>query len=427
MKNLGRIDWIAIGMIVLLAGLYAWTMMDVPFHPDESTQIFMSQDLSSLFLRPRELAWDGELPLANEERIRAIDAPLAKYFIGAVRGIFSIPALKSDWDWSQSWQENSAQGALPSRQQLVFARAGLTAALPFCLWFFYRALKAIFPGITSLTGTLLLGLNPLLLLHGRRAMSEALLLLGICLFLWMATREKRNPWLIGLVLGLAIGAKHSAVGLLPAGILAAAFVPELGQNLKKAAGNLLKFSLILVTSLLLLNPFYWSRPLDALQAGLEARFQLAEEQREDYLGSEGGAATTLSGLILNLYYTEPQTEEVGNYLAFTRADKQDYLSVGLHTWGRDRFSGSILFTFSLAGLILVGRNYSNRTLREKENILILVLATLGMGTFSALLIPWQRYAVAVLPFVICWIAAGFEPFLLALKKLSTGKGSNPTP
>lgn len=416
MKKLGRNDWIAIGMILLLAVLYGWTMMDIPFHPDESTQIYMSQDLFTLFRRPQDLAWDGDPALTDEERIRAIDAPLAKYAIGAVRAIFAIPALESDWDWSLSWEENRSRGALPSREQLFAARAALTATLPVALWFFYRALQTILPGIGSLAGTLLLGLNPLLLLHGRRAMSEGLLLLGICFFFWAVTREKRNPWLIGISLSLVIGAKHSGIGLLPAGILAVVLIPELKQNLKDAAGNLLKMALVLFTSLLLLNPFYWSRPLDAIRTGLEARFELSDAQREDHLDTvKSGAGTTASGLILNLYYTEPQTEETGNYLAYTREYKQNYLSFRLHSWGRNRVSGTILFTLSLGGLVLAGLNYAKKPPKQKENILLLVLATLGMGLFSAFLIPWQRYALAVLPLTVSWIAAGLEPFLMVLE------------
>ncbi len=421
-------DWTAIALIIVLAVFYAWTLMDIPFHPDESTHLYMSKDLSSYFQNPLELAWDGDLPPGEEERIRAIDAPLANYLIGVVRGIFSVPALEADWDWRLSWEENQAAGATPSREQLLFARAALTAVLPFCLWFFYRALSKNLSGTGTLVGTLLLGLHPLLFLHGRRAMSEALLLLGICFFLWAATRDQRNPWLIGFSLGLAVGAKHSAIALLPAGILSVILIPGLTQNLKKAGGGLLKLSLVLFITTLLLNPFYWKRPLSSLQAGLKARFELTAEQREDYLGPDaGGLKITIPGLILNIYYLDLQTEEAGNYLSRTNQAKQEYLANGLFNWGRDKISSALLFTFSLAGLGLGAWNYKKRTPQDKERILIVGLATLGMSIFSALLVPWQRYAVAVLPFAVYWIAAGMEPFLLALEKIWLGKPSQPTP
>jgi hypothetical protein len=44
-----------------------------------------------------------------------------------------------------------------------------------------------------------------------------------------------------------------------------------------------------------------------------------------------------------------------------------------------------------------------------------------MGVFSALLLPWQRYAVAILPFVISWIAFGLEPILRAVQDIWTAK------
>ena len=421
MDKLHRFDWVAIGMIILLAVLYGWTMLDVPFHPDESTQIYMSQDLSRSFTDPLELAWDGKMPLGDEDRIRAIDAPLAKITIGIMRTIFSIPALESDWNWSLNWEENRDQGALPSREQLLFARAALTACLPISLWFFYQALQTLLSKPGSLIGTLLLGLNPLLLLHGRRAMSEGLLLLGICFFFWAVTRTKRNPWLIGLSLGLTIAAKHSGVGLLPAGILAVVLIPDLREHLNLAARNIVKLLLVLFSILLLLNPFYWRQPLAALQAGIQARFQLASEQREDHLDPDnGGFAASASSLILNLYYTDPQTEEVGNYLANTSAAKQDYLSLGIHTWSRDMVSTAVLITFSLAGLLYFGWKFGERSPQEKENILLLALSTLGMGAFTIYLIPWQRYAIAVLPFAVSWIVAGLEPFFLVLERKIAG-------
>ena len=412
-----RVDWATMGMILLLTVLYAWTLPAVPFHPDESTHIFMSKDISQ---NPLTLSWEGALPLGAEERIRAIDAPLAKYLIGAVRETFSIPPLKADWNWSLSWEENLTAGALPSNRQLIFARLTMVLLLPFSLWLYYLALKKILPAIPSLIAVLLLGLNPLLLLHTRRAMSEGPLLFGTALFLWAATRDKRNPWLIGLAAGIAVAAKHSALALVPAAVLAVVFLPGESPSFKKATFNTLKTSLVLFLTILLLNPFYWKRPLDALNAGSRARFNLAREQQEDYLGRfdlEGPQLrTTIPGLILNTFLTEPQTEEVGNYLSETEESREKYLANPIHNWGRDIISGSILAALSLIGVGLAFWRFPAKKSAEKNNLLIFALATLCMGVFTAFLLPWQRYVVALLPFIFSWVGVALVPIFKAGKE-----------
>lgn len=413
------VDWVTLGVILLLTVLYISSLSDVPFHPDESTHIYMSKDIS---INPLELAWDGTLPLSDEARIRAIDAPLTKYMIGSIRGIFSIPPLAADWNWSLDWEENQAAGALPTDRQLIYSRIAMVLLLPISLWLYFLALKKILPAIPSLTAVLLLGMNPLLLLHGRRAMSESGLILGITLFLWAVTRNKRNPWLIGLAIGIAVNAKHSALGLIPAALVATIFLPEGLPGFKKAGLNLFKTSLILIASVVLLNPFYWKNPLGAFEAGSRARFSLTEEQQADYLGriglNEKPLKTTIPGLILNTYITVPQTEEVGNYLEATRESKLAYLSNPFHNWGRDLISGSVMAALTLIGFVITIRRYPDKTSEEKNHLLILALATVGMGIFIIFLLPWQRYAVAVLPFTFSWAAAGLQPILKTWRKSS---------
>lgn len=411
-----RIDWGALGVIVILSVLYAWTMKDIPFHPDESTHIYMSKDFVSLFSDPLVLSWEGDPLLSDEERIRAIDAPLAKYIIGGIRELFSIPVLAADWDWSLSWEENRSAGALPSKNQLISARAAITVFLPISLWLYYLAFKKVLPGITALVAVSLLGLNPLFLLHGRRAMSEGILMMGIALFLWTVTRERRNPWLIGLALGICINAKHSTLGLLPAAYLAVILLPGLPLDLKKAGVNILKTSLVIILTFLLLNPFYWKDPLTALKTGVEARFNLAGEQQEDHLAQSGKLKKTIPGLVLNLYFSPVQTEEVGNYQSETQDTSDRYLSSPFHNLGRSILGGSILLTLTLAGIGRVFLKYTNNDPNERNRFLVIAIGTLGICGFTIFLLPWQRYVMPLLPFIYGWIGAGLAPFLQAKAK-----------
>ncbi len=413
-------DWTALGAIILLTIFYGWTLADVPFHPDESTQIYMSADLSTLLRNPLALSWDGSSTLDGEERIRAIDAPLAKYLIGAARAALSVPPLESDWDWAASWEENAADGALPSPRQLLISRAAITALLPLALGLYYLSLRENLPGIPALLGVLLLGLNPLVLLHGRRAMSEGVLIFGLAFFLWAATRAKRDPWLIGLALAVALNAKHTAVALLPAGLYAACLIPGGKISLKKITSRILKFSLPILVVSALLNPFYWRQPLQAFQTGLDARFRLARQQEIDHFG--GPEQDRLSflqqrviALIANTFYMDPQTEEVGNYLAETRQSRESYLSKPIHTWGRGLIGGAISLALVLSGAVLTLRKIREQPRRQRENILVWLLSSLGLVLILLLPLPWQRYVVPLLPLSVYWLLSLLDPPLRALK------------
>ena len=412
MRRMHREDWIAVGVILLLAVLYVATLPNVPFHPDESTHIYMSRDISQ---NPLKLAWDGELPLSGEDRLRAIDAPLARTLIGLTREVLSVPPLKSDWNWSLSWDENLSAGALPSTRQLLVSRSVMVLLLLISLWLFYLAFKRILPGPLALLSVILLGSQPLFLLHGRRAMSEGPLVFGIALFLWAVTREKRNPWLVGLSLAIAINAKHSALGLVPAALLALVFLPEGFTGLKLGATNTLKAVTVILAAFLLLNPFYWKHPLIAFDAGAKTRFALAEDQREDYLGDRQILKTTIPGLVMNIYITPPQTEEVGNYLAETADMKERYLANPIHHWGRNLITGSILASLTLTGLVVAFWKFSTKELEAKITLLVLALATGGLGLFTILLLPWQRYVLPLLPFIACWIGFGLTPIFKAVR------------
>lgn len=412
-KDLDWKDWVALGVIALLSGVYFAGLSSVPFHPDEATQIFMSKDASLYVRGPGELSWEGNLPLTAEERYRAIDAPLARYLIGAARGLTSTTGLALDWDWTASWSENTAAGSLPSQRQLVVARSALTLPLLVGLLFYYLAVKKTLPGIIAIFSLLLLGLHPLILLHGRRAMSEGALVLGAALFLWTALQEKPNPWLIGLALGLALNAKHTAVGFLPAGLIAVSFLPGQKNSLKMIAGRIARFLLGTALMFAILNPFYWKHPIQAFQTGLQTRITLAYRQRADHgeiLGlEEVSLPVRAAAMLSHTYLSSPQTAEVGNYLAETQQSREEYLRNPLHSWSQGWIVGTALLILSLAGLVISLWGWKRLPDLLRKRRLIWILAS--GGTFLAVLLPlpWQRYIIAYLPLAVYWAAAGLEP------------------
>ena len=90
-------------IILALSLAYLGGLASVPFHPDESTQIFMSADIDTLFSNPPDLFWSAAKTQDVRQTYHELDAPLARYLIGFGRKIAGLPALPVDWDWSKSW------------------------------------------------------------------------------------------------------------------------------------------------------------------------------------------------------------------------------------------------------------------------------------------------------------------------------------
>ncbi|MFH1633237.1 MAG: hypothetical protein ABIG63_04395 [Chloroflexota bacterium] len=98
MKRFLQTDWPFVILLIPLTIFYLWGLRFVPFHPDESTQLYMSSDFESLFSNPASLFWDPDREDDPRQRYRELDAPLTKYILGLGRVIAGQPALPVDWD-----------------------------------------------------------------------------------------------------------------------------------------------------------------------------------------------------------------------------------------------------------------------------------------------------------------------------------------
>ena len=128
--------WLQAGLAAawaLFAVFALWGVPGVPFHPDESTYLYMSRDFDSLFRQgdPAAVTWRAANQPQDVIRYRLLDGALAHYLpgLGRLLGGYSL-ALPHDWDWSASWAGNATLGALPDAGLLNAARwpaATLTA------------------------------------------------------------------------------------------------------------------------------------------------------------------------------------------------------------------------------------------------------------------------------------------------------------
>lgn len=386
----------------------------VPFHPDESTYIYMSSDFERSIQDAFSLAWHPERELDAQTRYRLIDAPLARYLIGVARWLFNAPALPSDWDWGKTWEENRVAGALPPAELLNLARFTLTALLPVSLLLVYLVLSKVVHPLSSALALVLLGSHALILLHARRSMAEGALLFGILLTLWSFNWIGKHPCLAGLATAVAFNAKHSALALLLVGIFALCYMTRKAKS--KAFQYIENVGAYLIAFLVLtlfLNPVYWSHPFQGALATLEARRELLTRQTQatsSYVpeGVINRMDKRLFVLIANLFIQPPSYYEVGNYAADLQTQIEEYQSHPYNRLCRNLVCGGASFALSTFGFLLAAR----KVLFEKKpsELLWLLLSTIAMAAFLLVTVPlpWQRYSLPMVPFAVVWTVYGVD-------------------
>ena len=426
----------AVFLVFYLSGLPA-----VPFHPDESSQISLSGDFAALFLQRdwASLAWTPGQPLTPQMQLRLLDAPLTRYFIGLsgwLRGL-STADLNTDWVWWQTWDENAAAGHLPPPALLLASRvpAAVLSALAVGLmfWIVYEARG---PGL-GLAAALLLGLNPLVLLHGRRAMAEGALLFFSLLAVWgmvrlaQAAGEPRNtaPKLallalgVGGLVGLAASSKQSAAGLLPAAAAALAL-----PLLRPSASRALRFSLARLLAAWLglglgcglafwaVNPVLYRDPVNGLRAMIAARADLLQQQT---VAQSSGAPQTLTpdpwsrlqAALSQIYLSRPAVWDVPFYLEQLSPQAESYFAQPVERLTAWPGWGVLLAGLGVVGLLASGvRLWHDRLGPATRAEQTLWWWMLGVWAVVLLTTPfdWQRYFMLLVPPACLLAALGIE-------------------
>ena len=388
----------------------------VPFHPDESTNLFMSKDLDLLIQSPSELLWK---PLKNSDvrqTYRELDAPLSRYLIGIGRWIKGLPALPVDWNWSETWKANDQAGALPRSDLLNTGRFAVAALFPCSLVLLYFSASKIGGRFLSWTTILLLSGNALVLLHTRRAMMESGLLFNIILFLFVLLQFKSKPWLSAIPAALAFSSKQTAGVLALIGV-AAIILLYINKEIliKTALFYLGLYAGIFLIIVILLNPYLWSNPLLAARDAVAARQYLLQRQISDIQSASpemslNNPLKRFGAIIVQLFLTKPAVADISNYLVETNSAELVYFSNPINSLFRDFFGGSILLILSMLGFILGLRQMYRRTGQSRAKIGLIWFAGLVqfIGLGLAVSLPFQRYCLPMVPFSCLWIAYGLE-------------------
>ena len=113
-------------------------------------------------------------------------------------------------------------------------------------------------------------------------------------------------------------------------------------------------------------------------------------------------------LAAQLYVLPPSFADVGNYLADTAAAEAAYLSNPAHHLLRGVAGGGLLLILTVFGLIAAALRLGREPPATRRALALLLLATLLQTAFFLLStpLPWQRYAVPLVPFASLWAGYG---------------------
>lgn len=426
-----RSSWISLALAVGFSLVYLSGLSAVPFHPDESTWLVMSRDFEVLFVR-RDLAaftWHPALPIEWTEEYRLLNAPVPKYLMGLSRWLAGYPEaqLNGDWDWSESWEANVAEGHLPAPGLLLAGRwpgallAGLTPLLLFWIG------REVSHTRIALIGALLLGLNALALLHGRRAMAEGVALFFNTLAIWSCARLMRitsSPWrlsvLTGLAFGLSVASKQTGVLVLPVGWLACAW----GRAWRTALLGIIGLTLVTALTFFALNPVLYARPLVVAQAMLTARAevtqQVVETTRAYYPGVVlGGFVDRVRTLLLEVFLRPPAIADVPNYTLELAQATEAYLATPWHTLLRGPLAGALMAGLAAAGGVGLSLRFIRRQAQPGDIFLAVWLGSAVSLNLFFFPLDWQRHYLPLVPPVCLLVAHGLVMFTQLPRRAET--------
>lgn len=404
----------------LLIFLYYSGINAVPFHPDESTYIFMATDFENFLHAPEDLTYRADSLDAMRQRYRLIDTPLTRYLIGFGLAITGQEPLRVDWDWSRTWRDNELAGALPDQQTLIISRLSVSAVFGLTLLLAYQTSQQLHGRLAGAIAMLLLGLNALVLLHTRRAMAESATIFTIYLLLWLIPKGGKFPLFLGLAAGLALCAKQSTLPTIAVAALSVVSLPAdvTANRRKKRLFNLGIFSFTLSVVYLALNPVFWPDLPRTILLSLELRQDLLLNQVNDW-GNFSILSKPILSLVLfinNLFYNPPAFAEATNYLQATAAAEIAYQRITHQVLFRNLTAGSVMLALFSLGVYINARHYHQQRSDKRKIIFLYLTGTIFQSFFILffLPIPWQRYVFPVLPYVILWTASAISTMLTLL-------------
>lgn len=427
----GWIDavWLACLALYILAGT------DIaPFHGDESTLMFMGRDFHALFV-DRELAealYDETRSEGHDEqRLRLMNGSVSKTVYGWLAWQNGIGAddLNGQWRWLRGYDFNRAAGNLPDEQALGAARLASAAQLALALGLLFLFARSTLNRPSAYLASAMFTLHPNVLINGRRAMMEGSHLLGLMLVLlagvWLL--QERRWWsyaLLGVCMGFAVAAKHpNAIICLIVfatlfGLLQRRQWREQSWNWAAQGRLSLAFAATLIVALLtflLLNPPWWSAPLELPQAIASMRANLLASQVEVF-GGYNSFWERILGFFRFVFAAEHQYFEVARWAdyAVITAQIETYAASGLAgiQLGASNLTGALCLLLALFGGAQLAR--ASAIAGEKRLLLLVWFIASALATLLLTPLPWARYYLPLAPAVILLVSYAFVVLASAL-------------
>lgn len=414
LPNVIDLVWLGALAIYVLSGA---TM--VPFHGDESTQIFMGRDYYTLFLDGdfSKVLYDSagsDSPI--EQHLRTVNGTISKTVYGwlAAMNGFKAAEINGPWNWDYDYDANRSGGSIPAAELLRQARLASSLQLAAAVGLFFAVCRLCISRPVAYLASALLAFHPTVLINGRRAMMEGSHVLGMMLVLLAAVwlMRERKWWqylLLGACSGLAIATKHPNAFVVALVFLACGswFFFELAgevrtslEDLIKPALGILAAAVVTILVFLILNPAWWRTPLLTASGVLTERMALLERQTERY-GSYESTIDRAVGFWRHVFMGETQFFEEERWAEYDEIGVQirDYEASG---WAGARIGGSVTggllsLALSIGGILLLARD------REIDPGIRWLLLVWGGGialvTLAVTPLSWTRYYLPLLPAV----------------------------
>lgn len=379
----------------------------IPFHPDEATQIYTSEDVLLFFSHTSDLFFSDTTQTNLRQHYRLIDAPLTHTSIGLVRLLTNQNGLPADWNWSEDWETNRQNGSLPSTQLLLTARWACTWFVPFSLLAFFQVCRKFSNRWLSLLFTILLGMHPLVLLHTRRAMAEGWLFALSLILLWLIlTDQKKYKTILAiLVIGILFQVKQISMPFILAAGIILIFRLWKSSGWKTAIATGFWICLSLGLFFYLLNPVMWKQSAVIAQTMISQRFEFSSEQTEQFAQHQSGLALTSPGLRLaailgQVFFAPPAFFDTGNYQKELQVAIQSYNQNKLNIFLSGWTWGTLFLILTLCGLVVVIKNLIKKPGNDIQSAILFIFVIQTVFFAFVISMGFQRYYILFLPLEI---------------------------
>jgi len=404
--------WLALLSAYILAGATI-----VPFHGDESTLIHMSQDYHFLFVEVdlSKILYDRDWSERTAyQHSRIIDGTISKLIYGwqAWRHGNRPETLNGFWRWDFNYDFNFTKNRVPDPTLLAAARMASAVQLALATVLFFQFVRMTLNRPTAYLASAVFVLHPNVLINGRRATMEGSHLLGLMLVLlagaWLL--RERRWWahaLAGVCMGFAVAAKHPniiACALVYLALLLAALRQQRRKNDQTIEAAWRERAVFIVSPIvaglvfLLLNPAWWSAPLELPPVIIDMREALLTNQVKQF-GGYNSMAEQMQGFFQYVFAAEHQYFEVARWAGYDviTAQIQQYERSGLagSLIGGTGLAGLLSLLLALFGLIILVR--SSAIQASSRNLLLVWILGSALVTLAVTPLPWARYYLPLAP------------------------------